>query len=56
MSRHQHQRQYASLDVFLNGARQQLQLLMENDSELSSDQDSGREKSTSQDKDSSKDT
>lgn len=54
VNRQLHQRQYASLDVFLDGARQQLQLLMDSDS--SGDGKNGRENSNSEDKDSSKDT
>lgn len=55
MNKQLHQRQYASLDVFLNGARQQLQLLMDIDP-VSGAGDNGGEKSCSEDKDSSKDT
>lgn len=56
VNRQLHQRQYASLDVFLNGARQQLQLLMDSDPVSSGAGDNGGEKSSSEDKDSSKDT
>jgi dsDNA-binding SOS-regulon protein len=49
------QRQHASLDVFLNSARQQLTALMESDS-LPGCQQNGEEKSTSGDEDSPKQT
>ncbi|XP_062601617.1 coiled-coil domain-containing protein 91-like [Saccostrea cucullata] len=56
MDRQLHQRQHASLDVFLSSAREQLKLLMENDTMLPNERESEEENSNPEEKGSSNDT